>query len=284
MGIFSPGIVRVIPGSGESRVSSIFMSHLLAFQTCSWFSNICVTCCTVATPPCPTHPYCGMGASCMYAKLIQWHGFLAPHELPRELASLVLMVTLSLPAELALLTAGGTNDVERTGNKDVRSPSPPLPPPSPSLSSSPLSLPLLPPQRTTALQTDRPLPPPASTWWALDSFDERLACPRGLISAIESLLSAQYRHELDALVRRSAFVLPGREGTALLGLRALGDGDNEERDWWRGGVLFLVAVLPVLEHGLRCLFSCANDSPEHLLAHLRQYYSTLDGVRMKFLR
>lgn len=72
------------------------------------------------------------------------------------------------------------------------------------------------------------------------------------------------------MVRHSAFVLPGREGTAMYALEALKEGHD---------VLFLVAVLPILEHGLRCLFCCANDSPEHFFAQIRQYYSTLDGVR-----
>lgn len=185
-----------------------------------------------------------------------WHGFLAPRELPRELASLVLLVTLSFPAgsvsereETEMNT-----DVECAAEEGAGSPPSPPPPPQP---------------KTTTLRAD----PPRSAWWALDSFDGALACPRGLTSAVDSLLSAEHRDDLDALVRRSAFVLPGREDVALLGLRALGEGRRN------GGAFLLVALLPVLEHGLRFLFSCANNSPGHLFAHLRQYYSTLDGVR-----
>lgn len=128
--------------------------------------------------------------------------------------------------------------------------------------------PLLPPQP--------PLPPPheeglASPSWELSSFDDRLGCPEALSSAVGSLLGEQQRVELSALVRRTAFVLPGREGMVLSALRALAEGRQ---------AFFLVAILPVLEHGLRCLFACANDSPAHLFAQLRQYYSTLDGVRL----
>ena len=127
--------------------------------------------------------------------------------------------------------------------------------------------PLLPPQP--------PLPPPheeglASPSWELSSFDDRLGCPEALSSAVGSLLGEQQRVELSALVRRTAFVLPGREGMVLSALRALAAGRQ---------AFFLVAILPVLEHGLRCLFACANDSPAHLFAQMRQYYSTLDGVR-----
>lgn len=73
--------------------------------------------------------------------------------------------------------------------------------------------------------------------------------------------------ELNDLVKRSAFVMPGREGLAFLALEALRDGRH---------VLCLVALLPVMEHGLGCLFTFANDSPWH--PQLRQYFSTLDGV------
>lgn len=191
-----------------------------------------------------------------------WHGFLAPRELPRELASLVLLLTtlLSFPVDSSSEEeARETTDVECVG-EGTGSPPPPSPPPPP------------PPQPKTALHTE----PQRASWWALDSFDDRLACPQVLTSAVESLLSEQHREELDSLMRRSAFVLPGREGVAILGLRALGDG----RSGRRNSAFFLVALLPVLEHGLRCLFSCANGSPGHLFAHLRQYYSTLDGVRV----
>lgn len=104
--------------------------------------------------------------------------------------------------------------------------------------------------------------------WELSSFDSRLACPPVLISSILYLLSEKLG-DLHSLVRRSAFVVPGREQVVSMALDALKDGRH---------TLFLVAILPVLEHGLRCLFSCANGSPGHLFAQLRQYYSTLDGV------
>lgn len=129
-------------------------------------------------------------------------------------------------------------------------------------------LPLLPP---TPFEADGR----SSKAWAPESFDDRLACPKSLSSAVESLLSEHRGGELDALVERSAFVVPGREGMARLALAALREGRH---------AFFLVAILPVLEHGLRCLFSCANDSPGHLFAHLRQYYSTLDGVRISLVR
>lgn len=108
-----------------------------------------------------------------------------------------------------------------------------------------------------------------SAGWALESFNDCLGCPSALTSAVGSLLSERYHSELCSLVRRSAFVLPGREEATMLGFRALREGRH---------ALFLVAILPILEHGLRCLFSCANDSPEHFFAQLRQYYTTLDGV------
>lgn len=163
---------------------------------------------------------------CVWFVFLQWHGFLAPAELPREIASFVLAVTLnvfpnvSVPATMAPVSE--TQRARRSG-------------------------------------------------WTLELFDHRLMCPSTLLSAMEALLSnsCRRRKELDDLVRCSAFVFPGREGLALFALEALREG----RD-----VLCLVALLPVLEHGLRCLFSCANDSPGHLFAQLRQYYSTLDGV------
>ncbi|CAM9412106.1 unnamed protein product, partial [Scytosiphon promiscuus] len=201
-----------------------------------------------------------------------WHGFLAPRELPRELASLVLMVTLCIPAGPAS-HQGDMASVERVvGDREQQQSSPPLPR-----------------AQHQPLQTDGSQRAP---WWALDSFDGRLAVPPALILAVESLLSERHRGELDALVRRSAFVLPGREDMAILALSALGGGrDGREPEEGREGAaaaataaaaaLFLVAMLPVLEHGLRCLFSCANDSPGHLFAHLRQYYSTLDGFGQK---
>lgn len=114
-----------------------------------------------------------------------------------------------------------------------------------------------------------------SAGWALESFDDCLACPSALTSAIGLLLSERYYSELCGLVRRSAFVLLGREEATMLGFRALREGRH---------ALFLVAILPILEHGLRCLFSCANDSPEHFFAQLRQYYTTLDGVSQKRVR
>ncbi|CAM9776186.1 unnamed protein product, partial [Ectocarpus sp. 8 AP-2014] len=194
-----------------------------------------------------------------------WHGFLAPCELPRELASLVLVVTLSISADSS--PEGETGDVARFGE-----------PPELSSRKLPLSPPTLP---KTAPQLDRSSS--AAAWWELDSFDDRLACPRALASAVECLLNAQHRDELKTLVRRSAFVLPGREKLTMLALRALGgerdaQGDDDEEEGNGGGsAFFLVAVLPVLEHGLRVLFSCANDSPGHMFAHAQRYYSTLDG-------
>ncbi|CAM9198034.1 unnamed protein product, partial [Ectocarpus sp. 6 AP-2014] len=194
-----------------------------------------------------------------------WHGFLAPCELPRELASLVLVVTLSISADSS--PKGETGDVARFGE-----------PPELSSRNLLLSPPTLP---KTAPLLDRSSS--TTTWWELDSFDNRLACPRALASAVECLLSAQHRDELKTLVRRSAFVLPGREKLTMLALRALGgerdaQGDDDEEEGNGGGsAFFLVAVLPVLEHGLRVLFSCANDSPGHMFAHAQRYYSTLDG-------
>ncbi|CAN0365800.1 unnamed protein product, partial [Ectocarpus sp. 12 AP-2014] len=193
-----------------------------------------------------------------------WHGFLAPCELPRELASLVLVVTLSISADSS--PEGEAGDVARFWE-----------PPEISSRKLPLSPPMLP---KTAPQVDRS--PSAAAWWELDSFDDRLAYPRALASAVECLLSAQHRGELKTLVRRSAFVLPGREKLTMLALRALGgerdaQGDDEEEGNGGGIAFFLVAVLPVLEHGLRVLFSCANDSPGHMFAHAQRYYSTLDG-------
>ncbi|CAM9770138.1 unnamed protein product [Ectocarpus sp. 4 AP-2014] len=193
-----------------------------------------------------------------------WHGFLAPCELPRELASLVLVVTLSISADSS--PEGETGDVARFGE-----------PPELSSRKLPLSPPMLP---KTAPQLDRSSS--AAAWWELDSFDDRLACPRALTSAVDCLLSAQHRGELKTLVGRSAFVLPGREKLTMFALRALGgerdaQGDDEEEGNGGGIAFFLVAVLPVLEHGLRVLFSCANDSPGHMFAHAQRYYSTLDG-------
>lgn len=256
----------------------------------------------------------------MRASCRQWHGFLAPHELPTELASLVLTVTISISDSVArdsddsdpslprvespvagdayaslkpeppsaadggvaFETAGSTvgvgasvylgRDLEpaqvvnersesrraKTNNQCSRDDDDEAPPP--------LHLPPL-------------LPPPAESLafpaWELSSFDDRLRCPEALSSAVESLLDEKQRGGLSALVRRSAFVLPGREGMVLSALRALAEGRQ---------AFFLVAILPVLEHGLRCLFACANDSPAHLFAQLRQYYSTLDGVSLFFVQ
>ncbi|CAN0172055.1 unnamed protein product [Ectocarpus fasciculatus] len=193
-----------------------------------------------------------------------WHGFLAPCELPRELASLVLVVTLSISAVSS--PEGETGDVARFGE-----------PPELSSRKLPLSPPPLP---KTAPRPDQPSS--AAAWWELDSFDDRLACPRALATAVERVLSAEHRDELKTLVRRSAFVLPGREKLTMLALRALGgerdaQDDDEEEGNGGGSAFFLVAVLPVLEHGLRVLFSCANGSPGHMFAHAQRYYSTLDG-------
>lgn len=205
----------------------------------------------------------------------QWHGFLAPRELPRELASLVLMVTLCIPAVPKPPGADMTGVKPAYEDREPQQaprPSPPLPP---------LSLPTQ--SQPEPLQTDRSQ---RTSWWVLDSFDDRLTVPPALILAVDSLLSDQHQGELDALVRRSAFVLPGREDMSVLALRALGGGRGPEKGREVAAAaattaFFLVAMLPVLEHGLRCLFSCANDSPGHLFAHLRRYYSTLDGFGQK---
>lgn len=203
----------------------------------------------------------------------QWHGFLAPHELPRELASLTLLVTANtqrgkneeyvppIPRRLhstitsettpTITTSGDFAKMERLvgeGRGDD--------------------------ERLQNKREDVSLPAEKcrSVGWALESFDDCLACPSALTSAVGSLLSERYYSELGGLIRRSAFVLPGREEATMLGFRALRKGRH---------ALFLVAILPILEHGLRCLFSCANDSPEHFFAQLRQYYTTLDGVSQK---
>lgn len=242
---------------------------------------------------------------------LQWHGFLAPGELPRELASLVLMVTLSIPDAIATRrqdmtvlssppstprdarcppetcrpqTTGAAFANDNTehsqstaslcsileensaggGCRDdtieftAEAVPPQLPPPSLRPSLSPLS----------ALPVKGQYQGHRSNW-ALDCFDDRLACPSVLVSDVHVLMRSSYRNKLEVLVRRSAFVVPGREELALFALDAL----REKRY-----LLFLVAMLPVLEHGLRCIFSCANDSPGHLFAQVHQYYSTLDGV------
>lgn len=244
----------------------------------------------------------------------QWHGFLAPHELPTELVSLVLMVTISMSDFLPHNTNGSHPGLVRIKSPIVGDACLPSEPELPSTTSSysgvasqtagiavgagasvNLGRDSEPPRVVVersenhgvnteeqhsrdAVESPPPLllPPhegPALPAWELSLFDNRLACPKALGSAVEVLLSEQQRGQLSTLVQRSAFVLPGREGMVLSAFKALAEGRQ---------VFFLVAILPVLEHGLRCLFACANDSPAHLFAQLRQYYSTLDGVRSVF--
>lgn len=279
-------------------------------EKCNPVTSYSIVRCTL--PRCSPRPR--VRASCR-----QWHGFLAPHELPTELASLVLTVTISISDYVARDSDDSDPSLPR-----VESPiagdayaSPEPEPPSTADggvasetagtavgvdASVYLGRDLEPAQVVNERSESRRaktndqcsrdddeappplrppslLPPPAESLafpaWELSSFDDRLRCPEALSSAVESLLDEKQRGGLSALIRRSAFVLPGREGMVLSALRALAEGRQ---------AFFLVAILPVLEHGLRCLFACANDSPAHLFAQLRQYYSTLDGVRLFFVQ
>lgn len=238
----------------------------------------------------------------------QWHGFMAPGELPRELGSLVLMVTLDVVTGRAMQfqeLESSTDPSSRPAMEHTSSMPPTLP--MANLTSGTACLradfpgtmsdrhAMLKehivhgePSHSIVEAVEEDSPPPLQTTlaplqseviqgdamndhasdWSLDSFDERLACPPDLIMSVVCLVN-QEQNNLHALIRRSTFILPGREELASMALDALRK---------RRYMLFLVALLPVLEHGLRFVFSCKNDSPGHLFAHLRQYYSTLDGV------
>lgn len=266
-------------------VTNTAYSNIAPFAALQLPFNVNLPFIPLTSPPLPVH-----------LLKVQWHGFLAPHELPRELASLVLVLTLSIP-DLLERGKDAASPSSRSLILDESEPSP-----EPSLGLLRTSIASEVPDNTTAssctcpdltpldrfsscrkcshekVQDDRELslllaPLKSESLlpaWALSSFDDRLECPSTLALAVASLLSEKRRQELKALIRCSAFVFPGREDMVLLALKALKEGQY---------VFFLVAILPVLEHGIRCLFSCANDCPRHLFAQLRQYYSTLDGVR-----
>ncbi|CAM9199071.1 unnamed protein product [Phaeothamnion confervicola] len=231
---------------------------------------------------------------------VLWHGFLAPHELPRPWASLVVMVALDLapftgaPTAAAAAALGEPVDVANDLQRGVGRFLPALSP----------ALPAGPPQNVSS-------PPPLATaavsmreWvWDARSLDGAIRAGAELRRPLAALLSPRLRPAVEAVARRSVFCLPGREGLVAAMLRdAAGvccvadggsggiDGDGsggdaygsavDDADSGRSGGAPARAAVPalvLLEHGLRAMFSAVNASPEHLMAKADQYYSTLDG-------
>ena len=104
-----------------------------------------------------------------------------------------------------------------------------------------------------------------SSWWQLSTVDTAL--PAAYDVAAAGVLTA-VPAACEELLAQSDLVGPGRGEVVVWALAALRRGD---------AVLFLLAVLPLLEHGLRRWFAVANAAPEYGLAQQEQYYSTLDG-------
>ncbi|CAM9466364.1 unnamed protein product, partial [Choristocarpus tenellus] len=212
-----------------------------------------------------------------------WHGFLAPSELPMEFVSLALMITMGIadiasrrrtpinhlpsfpqPQDVTTSKANSLCNNGTTSFSDIT-----LCEDQPQdysvdelKSQKQTSLP-----RTLLCKNGQGSGGPSCPSWSLDSHNDVIQCPASLIQVVSSLLW-HYEDELGSLVRRSAFVVPGREGLVESSFVALREGRS---------LLFVITLVPVIEHGLRCLFSCVNSSPSHLYAQERQYYTTLDG-------
>jgi hypothetical protein len=102
--------------------------------------------------------------------------------------------------------------------------------------------------------------------YSLQAYDKRLHC-----AALSSAAAALVRTPslaLKKLLGASLFLPPGRQQLVQVALEHLAHGRL---------LLFGIAALPLLEHGLRCLFATVNTSPCHVFAQPDKYYSTLDG-------
>ncbi|KAJ3103409.1 hypothetical protein HK100_004207 [Physocladia obscura] len=74
--------------------------------------------------------------------------------------------------------------------------------------------------------------------------------------------------ELEEMVSRSSFVPTNHQRQVITALKYFKDGYE---------LLFLFSALPALEHAVRLLFSRVNCVSEIAIAHIDQYFSTLDG-------
>lgn len=206
---------------------------------------------------------------------------MAPTELPRQLASLVLLLTVGLPDPVHDQSTATTYSSRESqseqgcleqGSQGVctRDTCSATSEGTPACACEDESVPKATSNqaRHEAAEPSPPRPAIRQSYCNLQSLSGCMACPPSLSRSLRRLIHG-FRAELELLVKRSAFVLPGRNGSANLAFDALRDGK---------AILFLVGILPIMEHGLRYLFCCANGMPDHLLAHVDRYYTTLDGV------
>jgi Domain of unknown function (DUF4209) len=105
--------------------------------------------------------------------------------------------------------------------------------------------------------------------YSLRAYDQRLHS-----NALSSAAAAVVRTQplaLSTLLGESLFLPPGREQLVQVAIDHLAHGRL---------LLFSIAALPLLEHGLRCVFAAVNTSPCHVFAQPDKYYSTLDGEQV----
>jgi Domain of unknown function (DUF4209) len=102
--------------------------------------------------------------------------------------------------------------------------------------------------------------------YSLRAYDQQLHST-ALGSAAAAVLRTQPL-ALCTLLGESLFLPPGREQLVQVAIDHLVHGRL---------LLFSIAALPLLEHGLRCIFAAVNSSPCHVFAQPDKYYSTLDG-------
>jgi hypothetical protein len=175
----------------------------------------------------------------------QWHGFLSPAELapefPRILVSLLLLLQRSLTPRTSRAKPAAAGDSLRVDFA-----------------------------RFTQFYGEEY----SAAFGALSLQDVQQSIHRSAIV----LPGAEFSHMCNAALVImlttislcvACFSVTGRETITLAALQDLFDGR---------AVAFLCKIVCVLEHGLRFVFAISNDSPAHLLAHTRKYYSTLDGT------
>eukprot|EP01052_Picozoa_sp_SAG31_P021984 SAG31_NODE_1727_length_7429_cov_4.342701_5_plen_890_part_00 len=103
--------------------------------------------------------------------------------------------------------------------------------------------------------------------WKLDSMDGRM--PAAYDAAATAILAHEPEDQLNGWLKTAPLVGSGRGDLAAWALTRLRQGQP---------LLFMLAVLPLLEHGLRRWFAMVNSGCEdYALAQEAKYYSTLDG-------
>eukprot|EP00298_Acanthocystis_sp_HF-20_P011178 c19270_g1_i1.p1 GENE.c19270_g1_i1~~c19270_g1_i1.p1 ORF type:complete len:726 (-),score=208.08 c19270_g1_i1:58-2235(-) len=109
--------------------------------------------------------------------------------------------------------------------------------------------------------------------WDINSMYKEL--PDSQINPVIESINSQHEQEINSLyelISNSYFIVPGHFDLVSECIKMYFDGKD---------MLFMMIILPILEHSIRRVFCSVNSTPNQFCAQIDQYYSTLDGFGQK---